>query len=124
MLRHLAWLMQKDSLGQDALLTGPPGPLRRRIALAYCELAGRSYELVRLTQDSSEADFESYRATMPWLAMPHGGNLPALLAALYHVSAIPCLVLLDAEGTLVSTDGLRLLRKHTRAGCCRKSTGV
>jgi thiol-disulfide isomerase/thioredoxin len=87
------------------------------LAQAYKALRarGKQLQIVFVSQDSSEADFESYRATMPWLAMPHGGNLPALLAALYHVSAIPCLVLLDAEGTLVSTDGLRLLRKHTRA---------
>jgi hypothetical protein len=39
-LAHLRWMAQKDNLGQDMLLVGPPGPLRRRMAMAYCELAG------------------------------------------------------------------------------------
>lgn len=45
---HLQWLAQKDALGQDAFLVGPPAPLRRRLALSYCELAGRSVEILTL----------------------------------------------------------------------------
>lgn len=37
-LQHLRWLMQKGLLRQDMFLLGPPGPLRRRIALSYCEV--------------------------------------------------------------------------------------
>lgn len=33
--RHLRWIMQKDLLGQDVFLIGPPGPLRRSIAMQY-----------------------------------------------------------------------------------------
>lgn len=32
---HLRWIMQKDLLGQDVFLIGPPGPLRRSIAMQY-----------------------------------------------------------------------------------------
>lgn len=45
---HLQWLAQKDMLGQDAFLVGPPGPLRRRLALSYCELAGRAVEVLTM----------------------------------------------------------------------------
>lgn len=45
---HLQWLAQKDALGQDAFLVGPPAPLRRRLALSYCELAGRSVEVLTM----------------------------------------------------------------------------
>nr|XP_014349139.1 PREDICTED: von Willebrand factor A domain-containing protein 8 [Latimeria chalumnae] len=34
-LQHLRWIMQKDLLGQDVFLIGPPGPLRRSIAMQY-----------------------------------------------------------------------------------------
>ena len=34
-LRHLRWIMQKDLLGQDVFLIGPPGPLRRSLAMMY-----------------------------------------------------------------------------------------
>lgn len=45
---HLQWLAQKDALGQDAFLVGPPAPLRRRLALSYCEIAGRSVEVLTM----------------------------------------------------------------------------
>lgn len=32
---HLRWILQKDLLGQDMFLIGPPGPLRRSIAMQY-----------------------------------------------------------------------------------------
>ena len=41
-MAHLRWLAQKDQLGQDVFLLGPPGPTRRWLALSYCELTGRS----------------------------------------------------------------------------------
>uniref|UniRef100_A0A8C7VAX1 von Willebrand factor A domain-containing protein 8 n=1 Tax=Oncorhynchus mykiss TaxID=8022 RepID=A0A8C7VAX1_ONCMY len=34
-VQHLRWIMQKDLLGQDVFLIGPPGPLRRSIAMKY-----------------------------------------------------------------------------------------
>ena len=34
-LQHLKWIMQKDLLGQDVFLIGPPGPLRRSLAMMY-----------------------------------------------------------------------------------------
>jgi hypothetical protein len=49
---HLQWLAQKDALGQDAFLVGPPAPLRRRLALSYCEIAGRSVEVLTLYVDN------------------------------------------------------------------------
>ncbi len=33
--QHLRWIMQKDLLGQDVFLIGPPGPLRRSVAMQY-----------------------------------------------------------------------------------------
>lgn len=70
--------------------------------------------MVYVSQDGSEEEYNQYRASMPWPALPFGGNLPAILASAFYVSTIPCLVLMDADGNLLSTDGVRLLRKHTR----------
>ena len=60
-LSHLRWMAQKDDLAQDMLLVGPPGALRRRLAMAYCELAGREVEIVTLTQDTTESDLKQRR---------------------------------------------------------------
>ena len=85
------------------------------IANAYKTLRARGakFQIVFVSQDGSDTEFDQYRSAMPWPALPFGGNLPAILAQAFHVAAIPCLVLLDADGNLLSTDGVRLLRKHT-----------
>ena len=60
-LSQLRWMAQKDSLAQDMLLVGPPGPARRRLALAYAEASGREVEVIALTQDTSESDLKQRR---------------------------------------------------------------
>ncbi|KAK7090090.1 von Willebrand factor A domain-containing protein 8-like [Littorina saxatilis] len=60
-LRHLRWIMQKDVLGQDVFLIGPPGPLRRQIALMYLELTKREVEYVSLSRDTTESDLKQRR---------------------------------------------------------------
>jgi hypothetical protein len=57
----LRWLAQKDALVQDAFLVGPPGPERRRLALAYAEGAGRGVEAVALSRDTTDADLRQRR---------------------------------------------------------------
>ena len=42
-------------------LVGPPGPLRRHLALAYCELTGREMEYVSLSRDTTETDLKQRR---------------------------------------------------------------
>lgn len=61
MRRHLRWLAQKDLLGQDSFLLGPPSPMRRWLALAYCELSGREVEFMALSRDTTESDLKQVR---------------------------------------------------------------
>lgn len=60
-MSHLRWMLQKDILGQDMFLIGKPGPLRRRLALAYLELTNKAVEFVSLSQDTTEADLKQRR---------------------------------------------------------------
>ncbi|KAG0215924.1 von Willebrand factor A domain-containing protein 8 [Mortierella sp. GBA30] len=60
-LRHLRWMMQKDKLGQDMFLIGPPGHLRRSIALKFAELTNREVEYVPLSKDVTESDLKQRR---------------------------------------------------------------
>ncbi|CAJ1078932.1 von Willebrand factor A domain-containing protein 8 isoform X1 [Xyrichtys novacula] len=53
--------MQKDLLGQDVFLIGPPGPLRRSIAMQYLELTKREVEYVALSRDTTETDLKQRR---------------------------------------------------------------
>ncbi|MGH0128533.1 UNVERIFIED_CONTAM: hypothetical protein FKN15_018942 [Acipenser sinensis] len=59
--QHLRWIMQKDLLGQDVFLIGPPGPLRRSIAMQYLELTKREAEYVALSRDTTETDLKQRR---------------------------------------------------------------
>ncbi|TWW81216.1 von Willebrand factor A domain-containing protein 8 [Takifugu flavidus] len=58
---HLRWILQKDLLGQDMFLIGPPGPLRRSIAMQYLELTRREVEYVALSRDTTESDLKQRR---------------------------------------------------------------
>lgn len=55
---HLEWLYQKDRLGQDVFLQGPPGALKRRIALLYLHLMKKEVEMVGVSRDMGEADLK------------------------------------------------------------------
>ncbi|KXS13469.1 hypothetical protein M427DRAFT_33874 [Gonapodya prolifera JEL478] len=61
-LEHLQWMMQKYMLGQDIFLSGPPGPLRRHLAHAFCALLQLEAEYVCLHRDTSaESDLKQRR---------------------------------------------------------------
>nr|XP_027212912.1 von Willebrand factor A domain-containing protein 8-like [Penaeus vannamei] len=60
-LKHLRWLIQKDKLGQDVFLIGPPGPLKRLLAMSYLELTQREIEFVTLTRDTTDTDLKQRR---------------------------------------------------------------
>lgn len=53
--------MQKDLLGQDMFLLGPPGPKRRHLAMQYLELTNREHEYVALNRDTTESDLKQRR---------------------------------------------------------------
>ncbi|GAB1299118.1 von Willebrand factor A domain-containing protein 8 [Apodemus speciosus] len=60
-VQHLRWIMQKDLLGQDVFLIGPPGPLRRSVAMQYLELTKREVEYIALSRDTTETDLKQRR---------------------------------------------------------------
>jgi hypothetical protein len=74
---HLRWLAQKDVLGQDMYLVGPPGPTRRAIALLYAQRARRAVEYVSISRDTSDADLKQVRVHVVLCA---GVRAPGALA--------------------------------------------
>lgn len=54
-------MLQKDVLGQDMFLLGPPGPKRRHLAMQYLELTNREHEYVALNRDTTESDLKQRR---------------------------------------------------------------
>ena len=63
---------------------------------------GVNFPIIFASSDHDDKGFESYFATMPWLAFPHGDERIQALNKKYQVSGIPWLVVLDARtGELV-----------------------
>ena len=58
---HLKWMGQKSLLGQDMYLLGPPGPLKRHLAMTMAELCGWEVEYVHITKDTTESDIKQVR---------------------------------------------------------------
>jgi hypothetical protein len=61
LLEHLRWMVQKESLQQDMMLLGEPGPMRRWLALFFCQLTQREVEYVSLSRDTTESDLKQRR---------------------------------------------------------------
>jgi MoxR-like ATPase len=54
-------MAQKDALQQDMFLLGAAGPLKRWLAMRFCEIHAREVEYVALSRDSTESDLKQRR---------------------------------------------------------------
>ena len=79
--------------------------------------AGRPFEVVFVSSDRDEASFGEYFATMPWAALPFADRArKAALSSRFKVEGIPTLVLLDAAGEVITTDGREAVGSSGAAG--------
>merc|ERR1712093_773891 len=63
-------------------------------------------EIVFVSSDRDQASFEEYAKEMPWLALPYNKrDEKDALSKAFGVSGIPSLVVLNPDGTVVTTDG-------------------
>ncbi|KAK3248795.1 hypothetical protein CYMTET_41753 [Cymbomonas tetramitiformis] len=70
------------------------------------QAAGKPFEIVFISSDKSQDQFNEYYAEMPWLALPYEDrDRKAKLSKKFKVSGIPSLVILDDEGKVITTDG-------------------
>ena len=68
--------------------------------------AGKKWEIIFASSDRSESDFDEYFGEMPWKALPHEDERKEELDAMFEVSGIPTLVVIDAKtGAVISTGG-------------------
>ncbi len=63
-LSHLQWMLKKDLLAQDIFLMGPPGNMRRHLAMAFAELTNREIEYISLSRDTTESDMKQRREVL------------------------------------------------------------
>merc|ERR1711977_662116 len=77
------------------------------LAKAYKDaLKSKGLEVVFVSSDRSQSDFNSYYKEMPWLAVPFAHrDVKEALSKKFKVQGIPTLVILDAEGNVITKDG-------------------
>uniref|UniRef100_A0A3B5MVW1 Nucleoredoxin n=1 Tax=Xiphophorus couchianus TaxID=32473 RepID=A0A3B5MVW1_9TELE len=68
--------------------------------------SGHKFEIVFVSADRSEESFKQYFSEMPWLAVPYSDEARrSRLNRLYGIQGIPTLILLDAEGRVITRQG-------------------
>jgi len=73
---------------------------------------GLGMEVVFVSSDKTEGEFNSYYGEMPWAALPYANrDAKAALSKKYKVKGIPCLVIVDAEGKVITTEGTGAVQK-------------
>lgn len=70
------------------------------------------FEIVFVSSDRDQTSFDSYFATMPWLALPFGDPNNKNLAKHFDVKGIPCLVILGPDGKTITRQGRNLINLY------------
>jgi nucleoredoxin len=73
---------------------------------AMMESQGKRFEVVFVSSDRSESQFNEYYGEMPWCSIPFSNSSArAMLGASFNVQGIPSLILLGPDGSVYSQDG-------------------
>ena len=65
----------------------------------------RRVEIVYVHSDEDNGQFNNAITQVPWLAVPYGDSRVMEIKQFYAVTAVPVLVVLRKDGTLVTTNG-------------------
>eukprot|EP01041_Mallomonas_annulata_P013405 gene13405-28428_t len=67
---------------------------------------GKDLEIIFVSSDRDEAQFNEYYSSMPWLALPYSArDKKATLSSQYGVKGIPTLIILNKDGSLITDSG-------------------
>jgi len=89
---------------------GPCRGFTPQLAEQYLKLTtgGKPFEIVFCSSDRDQSAFDGYFGEMPWLALPFSDrDRKNALSRKYKVSGIPTLVIVDTDGSLITTKGRR-----------------
>jgi len=79
------------------------------------DLKAQGLEIVFVSSDRDEDSFKEYFAEQPWLALPYEARgLKDSLSKKYKVNGIPAVVIIDAEGNIITKDGRAALTKDPK----------
>lgn len=76
------------------------------------DLRAKGMEIVFVSSDKGEEEFTSYFGEMPWVALPFSDReRKATLSKKFKVQGIPSFVVLDKDGSVITTDGRAAVSK-------------
>ena len=77
----------------------------------------KQIEIVYVSSDKSEEQFNEYYGTMPWLAIPFGKEAIENLNQAFEIEGIPTLLLFNSEGKLIDDDARTTVEnRYPKAG--------
>ncbi|KAL5699764.1 protein-disulfide reductase [Ranunculus cassubicifolius] len=83
-----------------------------QLAEAYEELQHKSFEIVFVSTDRNQEEFNLNIASMPWLAIPYQDKARQDLTRIFNVKGIPALVILGADGKTITTNGRAMITSY------------
>eukprot|EP01062_Namystynia_karyoxenos_P081246 TRINITY_DN888_c0_g3_i1.p1 TRINITY_DN888_c0_g3~~TRINITY_DN888_c0_g3_i1.p1 ORF type:complete len:5328 (+),score=1998.63 TRINITY_DN888_c0_g3_i1:108-15986(+) len=85
-----------------------------RSAYDAIKLAGHSFEAVYISMDKDEESYDQFRGPMPWLALEFGDPDGEELQDVFDVDAVPRVVILGANGTILNANATQAISQDTR----------
>jgi nucleoredoxin len=68
---------------------------------------GKVIEVVFLSGDKTQEQFDEYYGEMPWIALPRGDARLANIAKKYEVKGVPRLVIVKPDGTMIDNSAVQ-----------------
>lgn len=99
----------------SATWCGPCHRFTPKLVEVYNELSskGGKFEVVFISSDEDDDSFSTYFLNMPWLAIPFSDSQTRdNLSDLFDVVGIPCLVILDESGKILTNKGVSIVKDY------------
>ena len=88
-------------------------PPCRQFTPAFAELykeineSEKVIEVIFLSGDKTQEEYDEYYGEMPWLALPKGDSRLPPIAKKFEVRGVPRLIILKPDGTVVEQNGVQ-----------------
>lgn len=86
----------------SALWCVPCKEFTKKLIQMYEEVnrSEQQFQVILVSGDLTDTDFDTYYKTMPWLAIPFEDEAGADLATVHKVTSMPVLILIDKDGNV------------------------
>lgn len=76
---------------------------------AYEKLKDKGFEVIFVSSDRNDKQYEEYFKTMPWLSIRWDDERSDELKDVYEIATIPALLLFDGSGNIITSNGVETI---------------